>query len=543
MKAFTDLYTALDETTRTSNKVAAMTRYFASAAPADAAWAVYFLSGCKPRQAVPSKRLRLWARELAGIPEWLFDDCYHHAGDVAETIALLLPIPTASSDRPLADWVEHHLLPLRTRDEEGQKAEVLAAWAALDARQRFVWNKLITGEFRVGVSQLLVVRALAQVSQLPTDVVAHRLMGAWEPTSRFYAALLAPDAGDADLSRPYPFFLAHPLEGETQALGPVGEWQAEWKWDGIRSQVIHRGGRSFIWSRGEELVTDRYPELGAMADRLPDGTVLDGEILPWKGGQVLPFAQLQMRIGRKTLSKKLLDEVPVVLMAYDLIEEGGEDLRVKPLAERRARLEALVEKASHPTLLLSPRLVLNSWDALAAERCSSRARGVEGMMLKRRAAPYRVGRVRGDWWKWKVEPFSVDAVLMYAQPGHGKRSGLYTDYTFGVWDGDRLVSFAKAYSGLTDAEIRQVDAFIRANTVEKFGPVRTVRPELVFELGFEGIQESSRHKSGVAVRFPRMLRWRTDKKPGDADTLDRVKALLTVTKVKDDPNPEALSLF
>jgi DNA ligase-1 len=528
VRAFADLYAALDETTRTSDKVAAMARYFAAAPPPDAAWAVYFLSGRKPRRAVPSKRLRLWARELAGVPEWLFDESYHHVGDVAETIALLLPPAEAASDRPLADWVENHLLPLRGMDEGRQKADVLAAWQSLDARQRFVWNKLITGAFRVGVSQLLVVRALAEVSKLPTDTVAHRLMGAWEPTPLSYAALIAPDAGDADISRPYPFFLAHPLEGEAHALGPVGEWQAEWKWDGIRSQVVRRAGRSFVWSRGEELVTGRYPELAALTDALPDGTVIDGEILPWKSGRVLPFAALQKRIGRKTLLKKLLDEVPAALMAYDLIEDAGVDLRDRPLSERRARLEALAERIAHPALLLSPRLELDSWDKLAAARRTSRARGVEGMMLKRRSAPYRVGRVRGDWWKWKVEPFAVDAVLIYAQPGHGKRSGLYTDYTFGVWDGGKLVPFAKAYSGLTDAEIRRVDAFVRAHTLEKFGPVRTVKPELVFELGFEGIQASPRHKSGVAVRFPRMLRWRTDKAPEDADTLDRVKALLDV---------------
>lgn len=526
MRAFANLYATLDETTRTNEKVTAMAQYFATARPEDAAWAIYFLSGRKPRQAVPSRRLRDWAREMAGVSEWLFDESYHHVGDVAETIALLLPPAVAASEGPLADWVENRLLPLRSLPEDSQHAEVLAAWAALNTRQRFVWNKLITGEFRVGVSQLLVVRALAQVSGLSTDTISHRLMGTWQPTAQFYSALVAPDAGDADVSRPYPFFLAHPLEGEPHVLGSVEEWQAEWKWDGIRAQVVRRGGRSFVWSRGEELVTDRYPELAAVADALPEGTVLDGEILPWKSGAVLPFAELQKRIGRKTLSKKMLEEVPVILMAYDLIEEAGVDLRELPLAMRRDRLESLVTRLGHPHLLLSPRLAPASWDALATERANSRARKVEGMMLKRRGAPYRVGRVRGDWWKWKVEPYAVDAVLIYAQPGHGKRSGLHTDYTFGVWDSGQLVPFAKAYSGLTDAEIRQVDAFVRANTLEKFGPVRTVKPELVFELGFEGIQKSTRHKSGVAVRFPRMLRWRTDKKAEEADTLERVKALL-----------------
>ncbi len=430
------------------------------------------------------------------------------------------------SDRPLAEWVTNHLLPLRGLGEDTQRAAVLAAWDALDPRPRLVWNKLITGEFRVGVSQLLVVRALAQVSGLTADVISHRLMGTWEPTAAFYRTLVAPDSGEADLSRPYPFCLAHPLEGDPAQLGEPAEWQAEWKWDGIRAQVIRRGGQPFVWSRGEELVTDRYPELKAVAEALPDGTVIDGEILPWKGGGVQPFADLQKRIGRKTLSKKLLDDIPVSLVAYDLIEEGGADLREVPLAERRARLEVVVSAVGHPALMLSPVLAFSSWEELAEQWRGSRAQKVEGMMLKRKSSAYRVGRVTGDWWKWKVEPFAVDTVLIYAQQGHGKRSGLFTDYTFGVWDGPKLVPFAKAYSGLTDADIRKVDAFVRGNTVEKFGPVRTVTPELVFELGFEGIQASTRHKSGIAVRFPRILRWRTDKKSADADTLDTVRALL-----------------
>ena len=526
MKAFADLYAALDETNRTGEKVAALVRYFAAVPAADAAWAVYFLSGRKPRQAVPSKRLRLWAREMAAVPEWLFDECYHSVGDVAETIALLLPTAEGATDRSLAEWVEQRLLTLRELPEEAQKAAVVEAWSELDSRQRFVWNKLITGEFRVGVSQVLVTRAIAQAAGLKSDVVAHRLMGTWEPNAEFYENLVTTESGDAALSRPYPFYLAHPLEGSVTGLGVPDVWQAEWKWDGIRSQIVRRGGESFVWSRGEELVTDRYPELKSLAAKLPDGTVLDGEILPWKDGAVLPFADLQKRIGRKTVGKKLLADVPVVLMAYDLIEADGHDVRDRPLSERRAALEALAAGIDDPALLLSERIDVTDWSALTELRLASRGRRVEGMMLKRRNSPYRVGRVRGDWWKWKIEPFAVDAVLIYAQQGHGRRSGLFTDYTFGVWDGGKLVSFAKAYSGLTDAEIGEVDAFVRKNTLEKFGPVRTVKPELVFELGFEGIQLSTRHKSGVAVRVPRMLRWRTDKTPDEADTLDRVKALL-----------------
>jgi DNA ligase-1 len=526
MKAFADLYTALDETTKTTEKVAALTRYFAAAPAADAAWAVYFLVGRKPRQVIPGRKLVEWAAGAAGLADWLFEECYHAAGDMAETIALVLPAPDRSSDRPLRHWVEDRLLPLRGAAEGVQKEAVLAAWAELDRRQRFVWNKLITGSFRVGVSHQLVTRALAAVTGLDPAVVAHRLMGDWEPTPAFYDGLHAADATDTDVSRPYPFFLAHPLDGTPADLGDVADWQAEWKWDGIRSQLIRRAGRTFLWSRGEELVTERYPELAAVGDRLPDGTVLDGEILPWRDGRVLPFAQLQRRIGRKTLTKKMLQDVPAVLMAYDLLEDAGADVRTQPLSERRARLEQIVRDVGDAHLILSPVIAAPSWDALAGTWRTSRERGVEGMMLKRRASPYRVGRQRGDWWKWKVEPFTIDAVLIYAQRGSGKRASLYTDYTFGLWDAGKLVPVAKAYSGLTDDEIRQVDAFVRRHTIEKFGPVRTVTPELVFELAFEGIQRSTRHKSGVAVRFPRMLRWRTDKRAADADTLDALRRLL-----------------
>jgi ATP-dependent DNA ligase len=533
MKAFADLYAALDETTKTSEKVAALVRYFHAAPPADAAWAVYFLIGRKPRQVVPTRKLVQWAVETAGLPDWLFDESYHAVGDLAETIALVLPAADKSSDLPLRHWVEDVLLPLRRLPEEQQRAALLDAWATMDRRQRFVWNKLITGAFRVGVSQLLVTRALAQVGGLTQPAVAHRLMGDWEPTPAFFERLLAPGSGDADVSRPYPFCLAHALEGDPAALGPVADWQAEWKWDGIRSQLIRRAGQTFLWTRGEELVTERYPELRDLGGRLPDGTVIDGEILPWGPGGVMPFGQLQRRIGRKTLGKKLLAEVPVVLLAYDLLEDGAQDIRERPLEERRARLEEIVARMGASgvapegeRLHISPVVTADSWEALARLRAESRARNVEGLMLKRRGSPYRVGRVRGDWWKWKIEPFTIDAVLILAQRGNGKRASLYTDYTFGLWDDGKLVPVAKAYSGLTDAEIREVDAFVRRNTVEKFGPVRSVKPELVFELGFEGIQRSARHKSGVAVRFPRMLRWRTDKKAEDADTVETLRALL-----------------
>jgi DNA ligase 1 len=527
MKAFARLYVALDETTATNEKVAALAAYFGAASPPDAAWAVHFLSGRRPKRLVGLARLRAWAAEAAGVPGWLFEESYGAVGDLAETITLLLPDSGASGDHPLSWWVEERLLPLRGQDEAAQKLEMLRAWRELGRRERYVWNKLITGSFRVGASARLVVRALAEVSGVDEGTVTHRLMGAWEPSPEFFERLVAADTHDADVGRPYPFYLAYPLEREPDRLGDFREWLAEWKWDGVRAQLVRRAGRTFVWSRGEELVSGRFPEVEEAAALLPDGTVLDGELLPWSGTSPLPFTELQRRIGRKAVGRKILSEVPVVLVAYDLLEEYGEDIRDRPFAERRERLARLLAgTASRGRLVLSPAVEATDWIGIAAARARAREVGAEGLMLKRRSSSYGVGRRRGDWWKWKVDPLSVDAVLMYAQPGSGRRAGLYTDYTFGVWDGDRLLPFAKAYTGLTDEEIRRVDAFVRRNTLEKFGPVRTVKPELVFELAFEGIQRSTRHKSGVAVRFPRMARWRTDKRAEEADTLEGVRRLL-----------------
>jgi DNA ligase-1 len=526
MKEFAKLFAAIDQTTATNEKIAALVEYFSSAPPADAAWAVHFLSGRRPKRLVGSRKLAGWAAEEAGLPEWLFDESYEQVGDLAETITLVLPGSGAPSERPLSDWVER-LLRLRGEDDEVQREVMLRSWRELDRDERLVWNKLITGSFRVGASQRLVVRALAQVSGVDDKVIAHRLMGAWEPSSEFFERLIAPDNRDADRSRPYPFFLAHPLETEPAALGDPAVWMAEWKWDGIRAQLIRRSGRTYLWSRGEELLAGRFPEVEEAGALLPEGTVLDGELLPWMDGAPLPFAQLQRRIGRKNLGRKILDEVPAVLIAYDLLEQDSTDLRSLPLSERRSRLTGLLSSAATSgRLLLSPRLQLSDWEALAGQRRTARDVGAEGIMLKRLSSAYGVGRRRGDWWKWKVDPLTVDAVLIYAQPGSGKRAGLFTDYTFGIWDGQHLVPFAKAYSGLTDEEIRRVDRFVRRNTLERFGPVRTVKPELVFELHFEGIQPSTRHKSGIAVRFPRMARWRTDKKAEAADTIEMVRELL-----------------
>lgn len=527
MKAFTELYCRLDETTQTNRKVSALTEYLAAADPADAAWAVYFLCGHKLKRLVTSTQLRGWAAQQAGIPDWLFDECYATVGDLAETIALLLPEHVGTAEHSLADLVTSILQPLPKQSDEDQRQTLRSVWSQLTGRQRFVFNKLVTGGFRVGVSQQLVIRALSEVSGLEPAVLAHRLMGHWEPSSEFFRSLVAPDSSDVDLSRPYPFCLAHPLPDRPESLGQIQDWLIEWKWDGIRAQLIRRAGQTFLWSRGEELILDRFPELHVDAVRLPDGTVLDGEIVGWKNGRVLPFGELQRRLGRKTVSKSLLAEVPAVFIAFDLLEDAGTEFRRQPLSVRRARLEELLVKLGDEARIFpSPQIVAESWPQLAELRDHSRERHVEGVMLKLLDAEYATGRVTGLWWKWKVQPYSCDAVLIYAQVGHGRRANLFTDYTFAAWHQGALVPFAKAYSGLTDAEMREIDRFVRQNTLQKFGPVRSVKPELVVELVFETIQPSSRHKSGIAVRFPRMLRWRKDKRPAQADSLESIRALI-----------------
>ncbi|MGY4828048.1 ATP-dependent DNA ligase [Sphaerotilaceae bacterium SBD11-9] len=561
MKRFSQLFNELDASTATNAKVDALKRYFAQASDADAAWAVYFLSGGKPRQVVPTSMLSALAIRRAGIAEWLFDECYQAVGDLAETIAHVLPAALAVSDVGLAEWVEQRLLPLREATPEQQSERITAYWDELDATGRFLLTKLIGGGFRVGVSKLLVQRALAAHAGIDAKLVAQRMMGFTDKSARpdagQYRSLLAHDTVPlADSGQPYPFFLAHaldlPLADFEARLGPPADWLVEWKYDGIRAQVVRRAGNIWIWSRGEELVTERFPEVVALAGQLPDGTVLDGEILVWKDGKPAPFNLLQQRIGRKTLNKKVLADAPVSFMAYDLLEWQGVDVRGWPQHMRR---DTLLEVARHTTLSVSPVEQRSTWQELASLREESRERGVEGFMLKHHASRYGSGRTKvdGTWWKWKIDPLSVDAVLIYAQAGHGRRASVYTDYTFAVWnrrprdaaeaiavidaierrepaqdDALQLVAFAKAYSGLTDEEFREVDRVIRATTLEKFGPVRSVKPTLMFELGFEGINKSPRHKSGIAVRFPRMLRIRTDKPLHEADTLATLHALMNL---------------
>ena len=572
MLRFARLYDAIDRTTSTNAKVDAMASYFASAPAADAAWAVFFLTGRRLKRLLSYSSIHGWALNATGLPSWILEECYAIVGDGAETAALVLDqLPTApTDDLPLSQWLEERILPLKGLDPAEQQDRVTRWWRTLDRLQRFILLKLLSGEFRVGVSQTLVVRALAQSAQLPTATVAARMMGDWSPTAEWYGGLLSAERTDDDLSRPYPFFLASPLEDPIDTLGEIHDWQIEWKWDGIRAQLVKRAGALHLWSRGEELITHRFPEIIAAASQLPDGTVLDGEVLAFRDERPMPFSALQQRIGRQRQVGKLSRSVPVVFMTYDILEDHGEDIRTLSQAERRARLEARLDEArlsgdavevrlepdttavrpkpdaTTPSLFgplhretppdivridnvlrASPLVTSGSWTELAAIRAGSRDRGVEGLMLKRLTSVYGVGRKRGDWWKWKIDPFTIDAVLIYAQPGSGRRASLITDYTFGVWHEGELVPIAKAYSGLSNEEIAEMDRWIRRHTRERFGPVRHVDPVHVFELGFEAIARSTRHRSGIAVRFPRMLRWRTDKKAEEADTLEAVERLLT----------------
>jgi len=528
MKRFAHLFTKLDKTTKTLVKVAALVEYFGAVDDQDRMWTMAILSHRRPKRTVKTSLLRQWAAELADIPLWLFEESYHKVGDLAETIALVLPPAEGQHEASLTQWIEV-VKSLDKKEEEYKKKVVVDAWQGLTYNERFVFNKLITGGFRVGVSQKLMMRALAQFEDQDENVIAHRLMGNWTPDTITYEELIRAENPLDDISRPYPFYLAYALEGEAENLGSPEDWQVERKWDGIRGQLIVRKDNLFVWSRGEELVTDKFPEYLPLADLLPNGTVIDGEILPFRDGRPLTFNVLQTRIGRKNVTKKILESAPVILMAYDLLEYEGEDIRQKPLRERRALLEkVLAENPTNDIIKLSEVVAFDRWEQASAVRAESRTQFCEGLMIKRLDSDYKIGRKKGDWWKWKVDPLTIDAVMLYAQQGSGRRANMFTDYTFAVWDGDNLVPFAKAYSGLTDAEFNKITAWVRKNTKERFGPVRSVKPELVFELAFEGINKSTRHKSGVAVRFPRMLRWRTDKKVEDANTLEDLKQLLEV---------------
>ena len=525
-RSFSVLIKNLGGSNGTTEKNRLLQEYFSSSTSADKAWALGLFTGRRPRRTVKTGLLASWVCDKEAIPEWLFRESYLQVGDLAETLSLLTRSEGGMGlEGDLSD-IMRTLQDLSSASDEEKKEKVTSLWDSMDGQERFVFNKLITGGFRVGVSAQLLIQSLAAVYRTEPAVMAHRVSGRWDPSRCDFEAMARGEASDDDLSRPYPFFLAYPIEGGPDSLGDPSEWHAEWKWDGIRGQIIRREGQRFVWSRGEELITEKFPEFGNLFDALPDGTVLDGEILAMRDGMPLPFSVLQTRIGRTRISKKTLQEAPVGFMAFDLLEFDGADFRQQPFDDRRRRLSEIVSGMDAGCIRLSEGIEVASWEALATVRAKAREQGSEGLMLKRRTSAYQTGRRRGDWWKWKTDPMTIDAVLVYAQKGHGRRSSLYTDYTFAVRDGDRLVTFAKAYSGLTDKEFQAVDAFVKRNSLEKFGPVRTVKPELVFEIAFEGIMESKRHKSGIALRFPRMSRWRTDKKPEDANTLEDLRDML-----------------
>lgn len=534
MRNFAQLIKTLDSTNKTTLKVQALTTYFLNADDLDKVWTIAILSHRRPPRPVNTTLLREWASELANIPLWLFEESYHIVGDLGETIALVIPASDDSSDKSLTTFMQE-MIALKKKSDEEKKAYLYENWKVLNYYERFVFTKLITGGFRIGVSQKLMTRALAKATEIDEDILAYKLMGNWDPNTISFEQLILEENESDYLSKPYPFYLAYAMEGDAEDLGNVNDWSAEHKWDGIRSQVILRNDELFVWSRGEELVTDKYPEFEKFIGTIPNGTVIDGEILPFPKGSIGTFNDLQTRIGRKTVSAALLKKVPVILKAYDLLEWEGKDIRDKPFIERRGLIESLFKSVTSSGVVqplhLSETMHFSTWQEVAQERERSREKHSEGLMLKRKGSPYLVGRKKGDWWKWKVDPLTIDAVLTYAMRGHGRRSNLFTDYTFALWheneNGDKeLVTFAKAYSGLTDAEFRKLDAWIKKNTLERFGPVRSVTPHHVFEIAFEGIALSKRHKSGVATRFPRMLRWRQDKNIHEANSLVELKGLI-----------------
>jgi DNA ligase-1 len=540
MRRFTQLFQAIDATPSTNAKVAALSQYFATESPANAVWALYLLLNKTRRRLVTSRVLRDVYLSISDLPEWLFEDCYAQVGDSAEVIALLLrdtPLAgQASADIPLHEWMEQIIPQVKGIETDEERRDLVVSWwRALADDEVFVLNKVLTGAFRVGVSEKLVIKGLAAASGLPAAVLAHRLMGDFEPTVAFYDALVSPGEAATAPSQPYPFFLAAGLELDKFRQEDPQQWLAEWKWDGIRAQVIKRADEVFIWSRGEDLITPQFPEVVEAVAPLPNGQVLDGEILCWQGDCPLPFNHLQKRLGRKRVTKKVRQEHPVRFIAYDLLEHQGQDIRSQPLGDRKAQLTTLLAAHPHPHLGISEPFPFQDGDHLTHLRDQARHHGAEGLVVKALTSPYLVGRKRGHWWKYKVDPMTLDAVLIYAQAGSGKRANLFTDYTFALWQGEELVTFAKAYSGLDNREIETLDKWIRRHTIERFGPVRSVQPVQVFEIGFEGIAVSSRHKSGISVRFPRILRWRTDKPAAEADTLQSAQALLKAY----DPNSDS----
>lgn len=529
MKRFAQLVQELELSNKTNDKITALVNYLNEADDQDKPYVIAMFTGKRPKRPVNTALIKQWAIELSGIPEWLFLESYHNVGDLSETIALVLPPAKHQIEKPLHTWITE-LAQLYNQDKSIKKAYILNAWDSLNTQTRFIFNKLISGNFRIGVSNKMLVNAIAKQSGEDSNKIMHSIMGKWLPNEITYQELIAGSHVNTDASWPYPFCLAYALDTEPENLGPTTAWQAEWKWDGIRGQIVKRNDELFIWSRGEELVTTQFPELHFLKDELENGTVLDGEILSIKDNNVQSFSFLQQRLNRKTISKSQLKDVPICFFTYDILEHQGLDIRQCPLIDRRTLLEThIAQLSTKQVVLLSPVIKFESWERLAELRETSRSINSEGIMLKKLDSIFHAGRKRGDWWKWKINPYTIDVVMTYAQKGSGRRANFYTDYTFAIRDGQNLITIAKAYSGLTDKEIKEVNSFVNKNAIEKFGPVRTVKPELVFEIAFEGITESKRHKAGLALRFPRIVRWRKDKKVDEINTLADLRQLLSST--------------
>lgn len=525
MKDFALLINTLDSTNKTNAKVDAMVSYLQTANSSDRLWFLALFTGKRPKRPVNTNLLKQWALELTQLPEWLFVESYASVGDLGETLSLILPNAEQTIEKSLTQWMAE-LIALRDLTEEEKKAYVLESWNGLNHLERFIFNKLIGGSFRIGVSKKLLINALSKYSGIDANILMHSIMGKWKIEEEDFDNLLQGTNINPDDSKPYPFCLAFPLEKDLEDLGERQNWQAEYKWDGIRGQFIKRNEEIFIWSRGEELVSEQFPEVVSALKQMNGNFVIDGEVLVVKDNKVLNFNELQKRLNRKNIPKKMLDELPVKIFVYDILELEKEDLRNKPLVDRRILLEGLLLNSPHENVRISEILETETWTELSELREKSRENNSEGLMLKEKNSIYHAGRKKGDWWKWKVSPLTIDAVLIYAQKGSGRRSSYYTDYTFGVKNGENIVTIAKAYSGLTDKEIMEVSRFVNKNAIEKFGPVRTVKPELVFEIAFEGIGFSSRHKSGVALRFPRIVRWRRDKTVDEIDDVEEIKKLI-----------------
>ena len=537
MRNFATLFKELDETAQADLKIEALINYFKKVPPEDLAWTVSLLLGRKIKQVISVKRLRKWSVELTQIPDWLLAECLNNVGDLAETISLILPFEGNSENIPLHVWIEQCIFPLKDQQEEIQKEKIVSFWHQLNSVERFLFNKLVTGSFHVDIPPKLIIKALSSFCSLNEKYISQRLIGNWVPTAGFFNFLCTSNVSDTMANIPYPFNPVVQLDLKVEDLGNINQWLFEWKWNGIRSQIIKRENKVFIWSHDEDLLNDSFPELYELGSILPDGTVIEGIIIPIRDNILLPSAELKKRIAKRYPVKKILSDIPVSFVAFDLLEFDKEDIRNKSLNQRRNLLKEILNDITDKRIILSGVVECNSWKDLKIARSEAGKKSVDGLMLKRLYSPYSIGSetivsamqsgiLTTNWYKWKNDPLTINAILLYARLEQGSTSPLFKEYTFALWHDGKLIPFAKTSSGLTDEEIIQVDSFIRKNTLGKFGPVRTVKPELVFKLEFDGIQKSSRNKSGIVVLSPHITRWHHYKKIEEAGSLNSLTILL-----------------